>query len=103
MIFRTTWVFTEFTHRLKRVGDMLPVTGELKFGARANWKLAMGNFIVICNRRELNYEDIDVIERMQSERLSEGLDGGVLSPYREPVHRQFEQLVTDALGGEQPG
>ena len=52
---------------------------------------------VIQNWNELNHEDIGIIERMQAGRASEGFDGGVLSPYWDPVQQQFARLLTAAL------
>ena len=52
---------------------------------------------VIENWRALNREDIGIIERMQAGRASEGFDGGVLSPYWDPVQQHFAKLVVDAM------
>ncbi len=52
---------------------------------------------VIKNWNDLNHEDIGVIERMQAGRYSEGFDGGVLSPYWDPVQQHFARLVTAAI------
>ncbi|MEJ2178268.1 MAG: RHO alpha subunit C-terminal catalytic domain-containing protein [Gammaproteobacteria bacterium] len=52
---------------------------------------------VIENWRELNQEDIGIIERMQAGRASEGFDGGVLSPYWDPVQQQFAKLIVSAM------
>lgn len=52
---------------------------------------------VIRNWNDLNHEDIGVIERMQAGRYSEAFDGGVLSPYWDPVQQHFARLVTDSL------
>lgn len=57
---------------------------------------------VTRNWRELNHEDIGVIERMQAGRASEGFDGGVLSPYWDPVQQQFSRLVVDAMKDLEP-
>ena len=54
---------------------------------------------VIDNWNELNHEDIGVIERMQAGRYSEGFEGGVLSPYWDPVQQYFARLVTAAIDG----
>ncbi len=48
---------------------------------------------VIRNWKELNHEDIGIIERMQAGRRSESFDGGVLSPYWDPVQQHFARLV----------
>ena len=48
---------------------------------------------VVQNWHDLNREDIGVIERMQAGRRSEGFDGGVLSPYWDPVLQHFARLV----------
>ena len=52
-----------------------------------------GRNAVIQNWRDLNREDIGIIERMQAGRASEGFDGGVLSPYWDPVLQHFARLV----------
>ena len=38
-----------------------------------------------------------IIERMQVGRSSDGFDGGVLSPYWDPVQQYFARLVRDAI------
>ena len=53
--------------------------------------------LVIQNWHDLNKEDIGVIERMQAGRESEGFDGGVLSPYWDPVLQQFARLTISAM------
>jgi choline monooxygenase len=60
---------------------------------------ARGRETVIQNWNDLNAEDIGIIERMQAGRASEGFDGGVLSPYWDPVLQHFARLVYDAVGG----
>lgn len=55
---------------------------------------------VVQNWKDLNREDIGIIERMQSGRNSEGFDGGVLSPYWDPVLQQFARLLTGSVCGE---
>ena len=52
---------------------------------------------VIQNWHDLNREDIGIIERMQAGRASEGFDGGVLSPYWDPVLQHFARLVYAAM------
>ncbi len=52
---------------------------------------------VIENWNDLNHEDIGVIERMQAGRYSEGFEGGVLSPYWDPVQQHFARLVTESI------
>ncbi len=52
---------------------------------------------VIQNWNDLNHEDIGVIERMQAGRYSDGFDGGVFSPYWDPVLQHFARLMTRAL------
>ena len=37
---------------------------------------------------------------MQSGRNSEGFDGGVLSPYWDPVLQQFARLLTSSIAEE---
>lgn len=54
---------------------------------------AEGRNKVIQNWHDLNNEDVGVVERMQAGRLSEGFDGGVLSPYWDPVLQHFARLV----------
>ena len=63
---------------------------------------APGRQNVIQNWHDLNNEDIGVIERMQAGRHSEGFDGGVLSPYWDPVLQHFARLVYENMGGESP-
>ena len=63
-------------------------------------KYATARQHVIQNWIDLNHEDIGVIERMQSGRNSEGFDGGVLSPYWDPVLQQFARLMTESVSGE---
>ncbi len=55
---------------------------------------------VINNWNELNHEDIGVIERMQAGRYSDGFDGGVLSPFWDPVQQHFASLVANSIKGE---
>lgn len=52
---------------------------------------------VVQNWRELNHEDTGIIERMQAGRASEGFDGGVLSPYWDPVQQHFAKLIYQAI------
>ena len=52
---------------------------------------------VVRSWRDLNLEDVGVVERMQAGRASDGFDGGVLSPYWDPVLQQFARLVADAV------
>ena len=52
---------------------------------------------VLKNWNDLNHEDIGIIERMQSGRKSDGFDGGVLSPYWDPVQQHFARLVSNAI------
>lgn len=52
---------------------------------------------VIKNWHELNQEDVGIIERMQAGRSSDGFDGGVLSPYWDPVQQHFARLVFDSI------
>ncbi len=44
---------------------------------------------VVENWNDLNHEDVGIIERMQAGRRSGGFDGGVLSPYWDPVQQHF--------------
>ena len=68
-------------------------------GASAD-EYAPGRQNVVQNWHDLNNEDIGVIERMQAGRHSEGFDGGVLSPYWDPVLQHFARLVYENMGGE---
>ena len=52
---------------------------------------------VIKNWNDLNHEDIGIIERMQIGRTSDGFDGGVLSPYWDPVQQHFARLMTQSI------
>ena len=54
---------------------------------------------VARNWHELNLEDIGIVERMQAGRASEGFDGGVLSPYWDPVLQHFARLVAEGISG----
>jgi choline monooxygenase len=52
---------------------------------------------VVKNWHDLNHEDIGIIERMQAGRYSEGFDGGVLSPYWDPVQQHYAKLITASI------
>ena len=52
---------------------------------------------VVKNWNDLNHEDIGIIERMQDGRRSEGFDGGVLSPYWDPVQQYFARLLSNSI------
>ena len=52
---------------------------------------------VINNWHDLNVEDIDIIERMQAGRLSDGFDVGVLSPYWGPAQQRFARLISNSV------
>ena len=52
---------------------------------------------VIKNWHALNLEDIGILERMQRGRLSDGFNGGVLSPYWDPVQQHFARLIYQAM------
>lgn len=52
---------------------------------------------VVKNWNDLNQEDIGIIERMQAGRSSDGFDGGVLSPYWDPVQQHFARLLSDSI------
>ena len=52
---------------------------------------------VIKNWHDLNLEDIGILERMQKGRLSDAVDGGVLSPYWDPVQQHFARLIYQAM------
>lgn len=47
--------------------------------------------------REINGEDVGIIERMQQGRLSRGFDGGRFSPYWDEAVRHIARLVTEAM------
>ena len=47
--------------------------------------------------RELNREDVDVVERLQKGRACPAYDGGTLSPYWDTVTHHFSQLVVRAM------
>jgi choline monooxygenase len=52
---------------------------------------------VIKSWHDLNHEDIGIIERMQAGRYSEGFDGGVLSPYWDPVQQHYARLISASI------
>ena len=56
--------------------------------------------LVINNWHDLNNEDIGILERMQAGRLSDGFDGGVLSPYWDPVQQHFARLIVESVASE---
>ncbi len=116
-VFRKNWVFAGFVHQLDRIGEMIPVEvagqpivlvmaedGKIRAfhnvcqhrGAKAE-KYAQARDLIINNWTDLNHEDIGIIERMQRGRASDGFDGGVLSPYWDPVQRHFARLITRAI------
>jgi choline monooxygenase len=64
---------------------------------------AVGRNTVIQNWHDLNNEDVGIIERMQAGRSSEGFDGGVLSPYWDPVLQHFARLVYSAMAHSTAG
>ncbi|GIS88659.1 MAG: hypothetical protein CM1200mP18_13690 [Gammaproteobacteria bacterium] len=53
--------------------------------------------VVINNWHDLNNEDVGILERMQAGRLSDGFDGGVLSPYWDPVQQHFARLIFESV------
>jgi choline monooxygenase len=55
---------------------------------------------VINNWNDLNHEDIGIIERMQDGRSSDGFDGGVLSPYWDPVQQYFARLLSNSIAAK---
>jgi choline monooxygenase len=65
-------------------------------GAKAK-KYAQARDLIKNNWTDLNHEDIGIIERMQCGRASDGFDGGVLSPYWDPVQQHFAALITRAI------
>ncbi len=56
--------------------------------------------VVINNWHDLNNEDIGILERMQAGRLSDGFDGGVLSPYWDPVQQHFARLIVESVASD---
>lgn len=60
-------------------------------------KYAEARAHVVQNWNDLNHEDIGIIERMQAGRHSDGFEGGVLSPYWDPVQQHFARLVSDSI------
>ena len=65
-------------------------------------KYTVARNLVIKNWNDLNHEDIGIIERMQMGRSSEGFDGGVLSPYWDPVSQYFARLMAAELSPTAP-
>jgi hypothetical protein len=53
--------------------------------------------VIKNNWTELNDEDIGIIERMQCGRATDGFDGGVLSPYQDPIQQHFATMITWAI------
>ena len=47
--------------------------------------------------REVNDQDVAIVERLQQGRTSPAMDGGVFSPYWETTVHRFHQLVAGAL------
>ncbi len=70
-------------------------------GAKAE-KFKEARQYVIDNWNNLNHEDIDVVERMQAGRYSDGFDGGVLSPYWDPVQQHFARLISNSIKQKSP-
>lgn len=52
---------------------------------------------VAQNWHDLNLEDIGIIERMQAGRASDAYEGGVLSPFWDPVLQHFARLVVEGI------
>ena len=52
---------------------------------------------VTQNWHDLNLEDIGIIERMQAGRTSDAFEGGVLSPFWDPVLQHFARLVVESI------
>ena len=52
---------------------------------------------VFATWKELNEEDVAIIERMQLGRTSPGFDGGVLSPYWDGAIQHYARLMVNAL------
>ena len=53
--------------------------------------------VVFDTWRNLNAEDVEVVELLQAGRHSPGFDGGVLSPYWDGATRQFARLIANAM------
>jgi choline monooxygenase len=49
------------------------------------------------NKKYQDARERVIIERMQAGRASEGFDGGVLSPYWDPVQQHFAKLMVEAM------
>ncbi len=64
---------------------------------RRRLQVPLGIYFYFYTARYLTQEDIGIIERMQAGRSSDGFDGGVLSPYWDPVQQHFAQLVSDSI------
>lgn len=47
--------------------------------------------------KEVNDQDIEIVERMQEGRASPAMDGGVFSPYWETTVHRFHRMVAEAL------
>jgi len=62
-------------------------------------KYAAARQHVVNNWNDLNHEDIGVIERMQCASNYEDFDGGVLSPYLDPVLQRLAHLLTEPVCG----
>jgi len=52
---------------------------------------------VFATWKELNQEDVAIIERMQQGRRSPGFDGGMLSPYWDGAIQHYARLMVNAL------
>jgi choline monooxygenase len=52
---------------------------------------------VIDTWRDLNEEDVTILERLQEGRHSSGFDGGRLSPYWDEATRHFAHLVVEGI------
>jgi len=55
---------------------------------------------VVERIREVNTEDLDVLERLQAGRACEAFDGGCFSPHHERTVHHFQRLVAARLEGE---
>lgn len=53
--------------------------------------------LVAQNWHDLKIEDVGIIERMQAGRASDAFQGGVLSPYWDPVLQHFTRLVLESI------
>ena len=58
---------------------------------------------VVARWREINGEDIAIVERMQLGRASRAFDGGRLSPAQDPGAHHFMKMVAERLRPTEDG